>query len=252
MSQPCFDKLSERLLRAGIAPRHVHRYRRELSDHFDDLVREEKAGGTTRELAETRALSRLGSDEDLAQAMLARPELQSFMARHPWAVFGVGPVVMLGLGFAAALFLEVGVIVFLNWLLHSVIGYMPGSSAAKVANAKTATQIFTIYNTLAVYGAPLLFAWLFYRVGSRQRMPAAWIVTGVTLVCILGGFQNLVFYDTGCRGCGHLLVQSAFIPPYLHLAEGIARAVMNLAIAGGVWWWLAARKDATAAELHTA
>jgi hypothetical protein len=241
-----FNRLAERLLHAGIAPRHVGRYVRELSDHFDDLVREEKAGGAARELAETRALSRLGSDEGLAQAMLSRPELRSLTARYPWAVFGLGPVVMLALGVAAALFLEVGIIMFLDYLLHGVIGYAPATAAVKVANAKIATQIFTGYNTLAVYGAPLLFAWLFYRVGSQQRMRPAWIATGVVLVCVLGGFQNLVFYDTGCRGCGHLLVQSAFIPPFPHFAEGIARAIMNLVIAGGVWWLSAKRKTSHA------
>jgi hypothetical protein len=66
MPQPRFDRLSERLLHAGIAPRHVRRYARELGDHFDDLVCEEKADGVTRDLAETRARSRLGHDEDLA------------------------------------------------------------------------------------------------------------------------------------------------------------------------------------------
>ena len=99
MSQPRFDRqfqrLSERLLHAGIAPRHVRRYVRELSDHFDDLVREEKAGGAARELAETKALSRLGSDDALADAMLSRPELRSLTSRFPWAVFGLGPVVLL-------------------------------------------------------------------------------------------------------------------------------------------------------------
>ena len=44
MPQPRFDRLTERLLTAGIAPRHVRRYARELSDHYDDLVREEMAG----------------------------------------------------------------------------------------------------------------------------------------------------------------------------------------------------------------
>ena len=77
MPQPRFERLSERLLKAGIAPRHVRRYARELSDHFDDLVREEKESGAGRELAETRALSRLGNEDDLAEAMLSRPELRS-------------------------------------------------------------------------------------------------------------------------------------------------------------------------------
>jgi hypothetical protein len=252
MLQSRFNRLSERLLHAGIAPRHVRRYARELGDHFDDLVREEKAGGATRELAETRALSRLGNDDDLANAMLSRPELRSLTARYPWAVFGLGPVVMIALSVVAALFLEAGIIMLLDYLLHGVIGYAPATEAAKIANAKIATQIFTGYNTLAVYGAPLLFAWLFYRVGSQQRIRPAWIVTGVALVCILGGFQNIIFYDTGCRGCGRLIVNSALIPPFPNLAESLARAVLNLAIAGGVWWFAVRRKALSAMELHTA
>lgn len=268
MPQPCFDRqyqrLSERLLHAGIAPRHVQRYVRELGDHFDDLVSEEMAGGAARELAETKALSRLGHDDDLAEAMLSRPELRSLAARYPWAVFGLGPVVMLALGLAAALFLEVGLLIFLNYLHNDVLGLTPTTAAAKIANAKIATQIFTAYNTLAVYGAPLVFAWLFYRAGSRQRMRPAWIVTGVVLICVLGGFQNLIFYDTGCRGCGHLFISSGLLSPFVHItedgflapfhfAEGAARAAMNLVIAGGVWWWLTARKKAsTAVTLNTA
>src|ERR1700735_1973836 len=174
MPQPRFDRLSERLLHAGIAPRHVRRYERELSDHFDDLVREEKAGGATRELAETRALSRLGHDDDLANAMLSRPELRSLTARYPWAVFGIGPVALLALSVAGGLYLEF-------WLLHlpgGIFTYLTGQPPGPVT-ARLATQVYTVYNTLIVYGAPLLFAWLFYWIGSRQRIPAAWIVTGV-------------------------------------------------------------------------
>lgn len=254
MTQPRFDRLSERLLYDGIAPRHVRRYVRELSDHFDDLVREEIAGGAARPLAETAALSRLGNDDDLAEAMLSRPELRSLTARYPWAVFGLGPIMMLTLGVLAALFLEVGLIVFLSWLLKDVLHVLPVTPSP--AGARRATFVFTIYNTLAMYGMPLALAWLIYRVGSRQRMSAAWIILGVVLICVLGGFQNLIFYDTGCRGCGHLFIQSELLSPFVHFtadgvfspfpfAQGIARAAMNLAIAGGVWWWLAGRKKAS-------
>ena len=93
--------------------------------------------------------------------------------------------------------------------------YLTGQPPGPVT-AKLATRIYTVYNTLVVYGAPLLFAWLFYRIGSRQRMAPAWIITGVALICVLGGFQNLIFYDTGCRGCGHLSIQSGLLSPFLH------------------------------------
>jgi hypothetical protein len=257
MPQPRFDRLCERLLRAGIAPRHVRRYARELGDHFDDLVAEEMAGGAARELAQTEARSRLGNDDALADAMLSRPELRSLAARFPWAVFGLGPVAMLALGFAAALAVEFGIIELATALVPAM-GLKPGP-----ATAKGFTLALLVWNTLAVYAAPLLFAALFYWVGSRQRMRPAWIVTGVALVCVLGGFQNLIFYDTVCRGCGVLLVQSGLIAPFDHFindglfapfnyAEGIARAAANLAIAGGVWWLSAKRKASHAMELsHT-
>lgn len=241
---PCFDRLSERLLSGGIAPRHVRRYVRELSDHFDDLVREEKENGAGRELAQTRALSRLGSEDDLAQAMLSRPELRSLTARFPWAMFGLGPIALLALSIFGGVYLEL-------WLLDHTgpvfrLFHIMGPS---LASARTATKVYTIYNSLIVFGGPLLCAWLFYWIGSRQRMPANWIMLGVALVCVLGGFQNLVFYDTGCVGCGHLLMQSALIPPFPHFAEGLARAALNLAIAGGVWWLVVRRKTLAAMTL---
>jgi hypothetical protein len=38
------------------------------------------------------------------------------------------------------------------------------------------------------------------------------------------------------------MVQSELLPPFQHFAEGLARAAMNLAIAGGAWWLSAKRK----------
>ena len=89
------DALREKLLRAGIAPRHVRRYVGELhAIDFDDLVREETANGASQGVAEITARTRLGSDSDLAAVMLARPDLRSLAARYPLAVFGLGPFVM--------------------------------------------------------------------------------------------------------------------------------------------------------------
>lgn len=264
MLQSRFERLSERLLHAGIAPRHVRRYVRELSDHFDDLVREEKAHGSSRELAETRALSRLGTDDDLAEAMLARPEMRSLTSRYPWAVFGIGPIALLVLSVLAGVYLEI-------WLLNHTgpVFRLFGIMGPSVHAARIATEVYTVYNTLIVFGGPLLFAWLFYWLGSRQRMAAHWIVAGMALICVLGGFQNLIFYDTGCRGCGNLVVQSGILSSFawwggrLHFigdglfapfpwTEGVARAVMNLALVGGAWWLSHRRKTShTMALSHT-
>lgn len=254
MPQPRFDRLSERLLHAGIAPRHVRRYRNELSDHYDDLVREEKANGAARELAETRALSRLGTEDDLAQAMLSRPEMKSLTARFPWAVFGIVPMVIPISTAVAALYFEIWFITHVHGLFSYLTGQPPGPVTARLA-----TEVFTAYNTLAVYVAPLLFAWAFYWLGSRQRMAKAWIITGVALICVLGGFQELVFYDKGYVGGGVLMFRSGlfyFFPrtgwlysPHANFAAEFGHAAMNLAIAGGVWWLSAKRKASHALML---
>ena len=241
---PCFDRLSDRLLSGGIAPRHVRRYVRELSDHFDDLVREEKENGAGRELAQTRALSRLGSEDDLAQAMLSRPELRSLTSRFPWAMFGLGPIALLVLSIFGGGYVEL-------WLLdHTApvfrLFHIMGPS---LASARIATNVYTIYNTLIVFGGPLLFAGVFYWIGARQRMPGAWILTGVALACMLGGFQNIIFYDKGYVGGGVLLINSGLIPPFPHFAEGLARAALNLAIAGSVWWLTIRRKASAVTAL---
>jgi len=168
--------------------------------------------------------------------------LRSLTARYPWAVFGLGPLVLLAASMVGALYLEI-------WLLNQPTGlfsYLTGQPPGTVT-ARLATRIYTAYNTLVVYGAPLIFAWLFYWLGLRQRIHPAWIVTGVAVICVLGGFQNLIFYDKGYVGGGVLLIQSGLLTPFglfspFPYAEGVVRAAMNLAIAGGVWWWLTARK----------
>src|ERR1700683_230088 len=98
-----FRELRERLLRAGVAPRHVRRYLTELREHWTDLTTEEERAGRNRAEAETHALARLGRVDDLARIMIERPELRSWTARAPWAVLGAGPVLGLVAGWCVAL-----------------------------------------------------------------------------------------------------------------------------------------------------
>jgi hypothetical protein len=244
MPQPRFDRLSERLLRAGIAPRLVRRYVDELRDHFDDLVREETAKGTMRTVAEANALSRLGQDDDLAEVMLARPEQRSLTARFPWAVFGLGPIALLIAGLAAAILIEAGVLNLVSTQTHAA-GWKPSS-----AELRRFVFAVEVWNTLAVYVTPLGIAALLCFVGVRQRMPSLWIIAGVVIACVLGGFENLVFYDTGTKG--EMSLGLGLLPPFPHFAEGVARAAANLAIAGFAWWLSTRRQISDAVELsHT-
>ena len=106
MPQP-FENLQERLLRAGIAPRHVRRYVRELEDHFGDLIALQNERGYDEPDASLRARALLGDDAELTDAMLATGRFRSLTARAPWLVFGILPplgvfVLLLGVGLGMA------------------------------------------------------------------------------------------------------------------------------------------------------
>jgi hypothetical protein len=77
------NELRERLLRAGVAPRHVRRYLTELADHLADLRREEESTGLSRAEAEAAALARLGTMDDLANAMIPERPGPSSPSRPP-------------------------------------------------------------------------------------------------------------------------------------------------------------------------
>lgn len=227
MLQSRFDQLRERLLRAGIAPRHVRRYVAELRDHFDDLVREETATGVARSVAETKARTRLGSDNDLAETMLARTDLRSLMARYPWAVFGVGPVVLVLASLVGVVVLEGGVLS----LAHAVLQH------PTVAERESFVFAVGVWNTLAIFAAPFAIAAALCIAGQRQRMPAAWIFAGIAIACVLGAFQELHFTDDGRHG--ELSFGTAFLPPFPMklVVGGLYRAAITFAAAAALYWF---------------
>jgi hypothetical protein len=93
-----FEVLSENLLKCGIAPQYVRRYLTELSEHLEDLTAEQRVAGFDPEDAAIRARARLGSDDELAGAMLAHKDFRSWAARAPLAVFGLLPPLVALLG----------------------------------------------------------------------------------------------------------------------------------------------------------
>src|ERR1700690_1731606 len=97
-----FSGLRERLLRAGVAPRHVRRYLAELADHLADLIEEEKRSGRSNADTESAAFARLGGMDALCDAMTERRQLKSWCARVPWAMFILAPTVALAGAYLAA------------------------------------------------------------------------------------------------------------------------------------------------------
>jgi hypothetical protein len=177
MSQLQLDALREKLLVAGVAPRHVRRYLGELRQHFDDLLHAEVGNGASREAAIQAARARLGSDESLANAMLAKPELRSVASRFPWLVFAVLPPLGVVVGFA---------LVVIATQLVAINGgaYIPRQGFVAPAPAWLVWflqgTMFAI-NFLVVPLLGVLLAWI----AQRQRMKLLWPLLGMALLLML-------------------------------------------------------------------
>jgi hypothetical protein len=180
--QPSFDSLRERLLRAGIAPRRVRRYLAELREHLADLTERERASGLEPRQASERAVSLLGGDAELAQAMIDRGCGRSLAARAPWAVFVMSPLFLL----VAAIALNSILMFRLLWPMQGLTPEeMPESYRALIDLAGVATN----YLLGAVLSAGCIV------VALRQRLNSGWVWLGLGLIAVFTGLFGFHIHE---------------------------------------------------------
>ncbi len=169
-----FDGLRESLLKGGVAPRHVRRYLAELSEHLDDPTAQQREAGYEGDDAAIRARARLGSDAELAGAMLEQKQFRSLAARAPWAVFGLLPPIVA----VAAILIPL----LLLDLISEYFGFM-------ARHAPPPPQWFQILALSVVTASDILLvplaAALFAGIAFRQRIPLAWPLVTTALLLML-------------------------------------------------------------------
>ena len=190
-----FRDLEERLLRAGVAPRHVRRYVAELRDHLADLTNEEERAGKSRVDAEAAALLRLGGVEQLAAAMVGRREFQAWSARAPWAVFGVGSLVSLAAGYFVACF-----ILWSGWRM-----FLPGSVTPFGGRLEGVAALYFGVGRMLYFTAPVLVGWGMGVLAARQRLRVVWPVVGMAVVAWVGCMARVRAIRPETGGVGGLV-----------------------------------------------
>ena len=192
-----FHELRERLLNAGVAPRHVQRYLKELADHLADLRAEEVRAGRGRAEAESAALGRLGSIDDLSKAMIEQRQFQSWCARAPWAAFGLAPLLFLAAAYFIACF-----ILWSGWKI-----FLPGADTP----FGTPIPIYSFQNIYFQIGrfiyftSPVLIGWVIGLVAARQRLSMAWPALSLVLIAWMGGTAQIQASRTAVAGgFGHI------------------------------------------------
>jgi hypothetical protein len=229
MSKP-FNELRERLLRAGIAPRHIRRYLNELADHFNDLRADEERAGRTPADAESAAFARLGGMDDLANAMIAQRQFQSsfrsLCVRAPWAVFGLAPVFLLALGYLVACSILAS-----GWVI-----FLPGSETPFVRVHGFAAAYFTVGRMLYRW-APVLLGWAITLVVARQRLKPIWPGVGLLLIAWIGATAQIQASRSVATtasipaGFGHVSMSLATLSSTQPMTPSLFHAFMILALA---------------------
>jgi hypothetical protein len=182
MTTQRFEGLSQRLLRAGIAPRQVKRLVAEIEAHFADLVAELRSAGLSQAESESQAAVRLGTEDVLIANVLAHPELRSWARQRPWLAFVLLPLLALAVQFFLSMLAAVGVIAFSTQVL-GITALYPG-------------PVPWVVRGLQAYGvwiAPIVAAGAACVLAVRSGAPLIWPIVGCALSAILGAATNASF-----------------------------------------------------------
>ena len=213
-----FPELRERLLRAGVAPRHVRRYLTELADHLADLTAEEERAGRSRADAESAALIRLGRIDDLAQAMIKQRWFQSRCVQAPWVMFGLAPVCVLSAAWLVAL-----LILWSGWKV-----FLPRTDTPFVPIKGFAIFYFGV-GRLLYFTAPILIGWGIGIIAARQRLKAVWPTVGSVLIALIGGTAQV--HASRLGGVGHISMDFALGPSVQAISYSLFHAFLILSLA---------------------
>jgi len=230
MDRPDFAAIRERLLRGGVAPRHVRRTIAELQDHCADLVSEALGRGSRPDAAAAEAHRRLGDDETIVAQVLGRPELRSWAHRWPWAVYGLAPLFVLPVAIGAvmaALFVPL-------YLLARAEG--PGSIGGWFQSLTAATL------RGSMLGVPLVVAAGVCLTAGRRRAPLLWPMAGVLLVSLLGGALDLQLrWPRAPDQHGALSVSLSLLPPFPGVTWMLVRTALSCLLVLVPFYWLRSR-----------
>jgi hypothetical protein len=223
MHEPDFNSLKERLLRGGVAPKHVRRTIAELRDHHTDLFAEVFARGCSLEEASREAASRLGDEDALATAVIARPELRSWAHRWPWVAYCLTPT---------ALFLSAFTGLFLLLGFSGVVRLDHDTFAKRWGSLAGAIRLFY------TFGLPLIAGVVSCVLAAQRRANLRWPVIGVAIVSIIGGALTFdVAWPYGPNVHGAFVLRIAILP-LPGFGGTLLRAVATCALTLGPYlWW---------------
>lgn len=240
----------KRLLEGGIRPDLVRRHLRELRDHSAEVREAAQLQGMSAQEAAQHARRQLGTPEQLAAEMLARPELRSRWHRHPVLLLVLAPL----FGYVLLYVASVLALLVASVGLDNLVNDVPPASATAWMMESFDTLRFVLH-----YLVPPLVVAAITMIGIRQHVPARVWVTGMALSCVLGSSVQLFVAapDPALGEPGMMGVGMFFAPYELEAFSPFGRRdhnfrlLLNLLMGGGLAWVLRRREQAAMADLRS-
>jgi hypothetical protein len=235
MSELDFRALGERLIEAGVAPRHVTRMLAELSEHGAQLVAEARQRGLDAAAARAAARQALGSDEEILARAAATPSLRSWGSRWPVVTMLLAPLVGCCLS---------GVLSLALAMLFYRVGTSAHLSGADLASPGSIWYALTTGLThVAVYIVPLLWALLLMRYAVSRRLNATRILLlSALMLALMSAIANLEFtWPDGVRHQASIGAGVGFSTSLAWATQFAARCLIVMGLAFAYRQWLLRR-----------
>lgn len=225
-----FANLAERLLAAGVAPRHVARLISELESHYRSLLEEEITHHPSLEAATARARSRLGSNDALCAKVLADPALRSWGTRWPLSTCGLMPLV----GLVAS---SVGLIILL--ILMFELGKHLYPEAARAGHfSRWLHHVTDSIRWFALYGLPPLWAAILTGYAVSRRMKPKAPLIGLMVIATFGAVTTMSVVWPSAGVAGRLSAGLGFSVSSDAMTMFGMRWGVTMAVACAIYYWM--------------
>jgi hypothetical protein len=122
-------------------------------------------------------------------------QFRSWYVRAPWAIFGLGPVFLLGGAYLIPLFM-----LWFGWKM-----FLPEADTPFGGPTYGVGNIYFQAAKFLFFGAPVLIGWAVGVVAARQRAKAGWLSVGLVLIALLAATNQVHASRTEVsRGLGHI------------------------------------------------
>jgi len=151
---------------------------------------------------------------------MEQSRFQSWCVRAPWAMFGLGPVVLLAAAYFIACF-----ILWSGWKI-----FMPEADTPFVRIDGLAIPYFQA-GRLIYFSAPIVIGWAIGLVAARQRLKAVWPAVGWILIALIGGTAQIHASRTGVTGgFEHIRVDFVMGSSGHGIPDGLFHALVILSV----------------------